>query len=128
MNWRTRRRRFWKEKRTTHQLLRGYSGQFKQYEGLVCDMLEFVGSHNGSFLTEDGMRSNLTAPESLQAVRFVREQIIQRLATPAALTYQESEIPRRVPPGQRGCFIAIGPMRGAWRKIRGIQKSWARWA
>ena len=77
--------------RITQPLLRGYSGQFKQYEGLVCDMLEFVGSHNGSFLTEDGRRSNLTAPESLQAVRFVREQIIQRLATPAALTYQEPE-------------------------------------
>ena len=77
--------------RTAHPLLRGYSGQFKQYEGLVCDMLEFVSSHNGSFLTEDGSRSNLTAPESVQAVRFVREQIIQRLATPAALTYQESE-------------------------------------
>ena len=77
--------------RTTHPLLRGYSGQFKQYEGLVCDMLEFVGSHNGSFLTEDGRRSNLTAPESMQAVQFVREQIIQRLATPAALTYQEPE-------------------------------------
>ena len=77
--------------RTAHPLLRGYSGQFKQYEGLVCDMLEFVGSHNGSFLTDDGRRSNLTALESLQAVQFVREQIIQRLATPAALTYQESE-------------------------------------
>ncbi len=77
--------------RTVQPLLRGYSGQFKQYEGLVCDMLEFVGSHNGSFLTEDDRRSNLTAPDSLQAVQFVREQIIQRLATPAALTYQESE-------------------------------------
>ncbi len=80
-----------KKERIAHPLLRGYSGQFKQYEGLVCDMLEFVSSHNGSFLTEDGRRSNLTAPESMQAVRFVREQIIQRLATPAALTYQESE-------------------------------------
>ena len=79
------------DERTTQPLLRGYSGQFKQYEGLVCDMLEFVGSHNGSFLTEDGRRSNLTAPESLHPVRFVREQIIQRLATPAALTYQEPE-------------------------------------
>ena len=77
--------------RIAQPLLSGYSGQFKQYEGLVCDMLEFVGSHNGSFLTEDGRHSNLTAPESLQAVRFVREQIIQRLATPAALTYQEPE-------------------------------------
>ena len=77
--------------RTVPIPLRGYSGQFKQYEGLVCDMLEFVGSHNGSFLTDDGRRSNLTATESLQAVQFVREQIIQQLATRAALTYQESE-------------------------------------
>ncbi len=75
----------------TQPLLRGYSGQFQQYEGLVCDMLEFVGSHNGALLTKDGTRSNLAAPESVQAVRFVREQIIQQLATPAALTYQESE-------------------------------------
>ncbi len=71
--------------------LRGYSGQFKQYEGLVCDMLEFVGSHNGSFLSEDGTRSTLVSPETTQAVRFVREQIIQQLATPAVLTYQEPE-------------------------------------
>lgn len=71
--------------------LRGYSGQFKQYEGLVCDMLEFVGSGKGSFLTEDGTRSNLASAETTQAVRFVREQIIQALATPAVLTYQEPE-------------------------------------
>ncbi len=74
-----------------HPLLRGYSGQFKQYEGLVCDMLEFIGSHNGSLLTEDGTRSNLASPESTQAVRFVRERIVRELATVAALTYQEPE-------------------------------------
>ena len=77
--------------RSAQPLLRGYSGQFKQYEGLVCNMLEFVGSHNGSLLSEDGRISNLAAPESVQAVRFVRESIIQQLATPAALTYQEPE-------------------------------------
>lgn len=71
--------------------LRGYSGQFKQYEGLVCNMLEFVGSHNGSLLTEDGLRSSLANPETSQAMRFVREHIIQELATPAVLTYQEPE-------------------------------------
>ena len=71
--------------------LRGYSGQFKQYEGLVCDMLEIVGSNNGSFLTKDGTSSTLANPETTQAVQFVREQIIQELATPAVLTYQEPE-------------------------------------
>lgn len=77
--------------RARQPALRGYSGQFKQYEGLVCDMLEFVGSHNGSFLSEDSTRSTLASPETTQAVRFVREQIIQQLATPAILTYQEPE-------------------------------------
>jgi trehalose/maltose transport system substrate-binding protein len=77
--------------RTKQPALRGYSGQFKQYEGLVCDMLEFVGSHNGSFLSKNGTRSTLASPDTTQAVRFVREQIIQQLATRAVLTYQEPE-------------------------------------
>ena len=71
--------------------LRGYSGQFKQYEGLVCDMLEFVKSHNGTLISEDGTRSMLSSPQTVQAVTFVREQIIQQLASPAVLTYQEPE-------------------------------------
>lgn len=77
--------------RARQPALRGYSGQFKQYEGLVCDMLEFVGSNNGSFLNEDSTHSTLAASETTQAVRFVREQIIQELATRAVLTYQEPE-------------------------------------
>lgn len=77
--------------RSRQPALRGYSGQFKQYEGLVCDMLEFVGSHNGSFLTEDGSQSTLASSNAMEAVKFVREQIIQQLATPAVLTYQEPE-------------------------------------
>ncbi|MGH7255471.1 MAG: ABC transporter substrate-binding protein [Nitrospirales bacterium] len=72
-------------------LLRGYSGQFKQYEGLVCNMLEFIGSYGGRLLTADGQRATLSRPETLEPVRFVRDRIIRRLATRAVLTYQESE-------------------------------------
>lgn len=71
--------------------LRGYSGQFKQYEGLICNLLEFIGSNNGSFLSEDGTHSTLTAAPTIEALAFVRDQIISRLATPASLTYQEPE-------------------------------------
>ena len=71
--------------------LRGYSGQFKQYEGLVCDMLEFVGSHNGTLLSPDGTHGTLSSPATLEAVRFVQEHIVGSLATRAALTYQEPE-------------------------------------
>ena len=71
--------------------LRGYSGQFKQYEGLVCNMLEFIESHNGTLISEDGNRSTLASPQTIQAVTFVREKMVNQLATPAVLTYQEPE-------------------------------------
>lgn len=80
-----------KGERQTHPLLRGYSGQFKQYEGLVCNMLEFIGSHGGTLLDHTRRRSTLATPETLASVQFVREQVIPRLATRAALTYQEPE-------------------------------------
>ncbi len=71
--------------------LQGYSAQFKQYEGLVCNMLEFVAAHGGSLLTADGQHSALAQPASLAAVHFVRDRVIGRLTSRAALTYQEPE-------------------------------------
>lgn len=71
--------------------LRGYSASFKQYEGLVCHMLEFIAGHGGSLLTPDGTTSTLATPEALAAVQFVRDRVIGRLASRAALTYQEPE-------------------------------------
>ncbi len=77
--------------RRTNPTLRGYSAPFKQYEGLVCHMLEFIEGHGGALLTPDGTRSTLATPEALSAVRFVRDSVIGRLASRAALTYQEPE-------------------------------------
>ena len=74
-----------------HPGLRGYSGQFKQYEGLICNMLEFVGSNRGSLISSDGSHSTLATPAVLSAIRFVREEIVDKMATRAALTYQEPE-------------------------------------
>ena len=71
--------------------LRGYSAPFKQYEGLVCHMLEFIAGHGGTLLTPDGSRSTLATAESLAAVQFVRDRVIGRLTSRAALTYQEPE-------------------------------------
>jgi len=77
--------------RATHPALRGYSGQFKQYEGLVCDMMEFILSNNGSLLNHDHSLSTLTTPRTLEAVQFVRDRMIRQLASPAVLTYEEPE-------------------------------------
>jgi multiple sugar transport system substrate-binding protein len=71
--------------------LRGYSAPFKQYEGLVCHMLEFIAGHGGSLLSADGTHSTLATADSLAAVQFVRDQMIGRLTSRAALTYQEPE-------------------------------------
>ncbi len=79
-----------KESATT-PALRGYSGQFKQYEGLVCNMLEFIESNGGRLVGEEGARASLASPASLQAVQFVRERIIGRIASRALLMYQEPE-------------------------------------
>lgn len=77
--------------RQAHPTLRGYSAPFKQYEGLVCHMLEFIAGHGGALLTPDGTHSTLAEPEALAAVQFVRDRIIGRLTSRAALTYQEPE-------------------------------------
>ncbi len=80
-----------KAKRTSQPTLRGYSGQFKQYEGLVCDMLEFVRSNGGALMSEAGDQTQIRDPRALEAVRFVRDRIIGRLAPRGVLTYQEPE-------------------------------------
>ncbi|HBA40658.1 MAG TPA: hypothetical protein DCZ05_13250, partial [Deltaproteobacteria bacterium] len=52
--------------------LTGYSGQFKQYEGLVCNMMEYILSNGGALWDERGLASALQLASSKEAVRFVR--------------------------------------------------------
>jgi multiple sugar transport system substrate-binding protein len=68
----------------------GYTGQFKQYEGLVCDMMEFILSNNGRIIDETG-KCVLAEKQAVEAVRFVRDEIIGKIASPGILTYQEPE-------------------------------------
>jgi multiple sugar transport system substrate-binding protein len=68
----------------------GYTGQFKQYEGLVCDMLEFILSNNGQILDGNG-QSVIAEKKAIEAVRFVRDEIIGRIASQGVLSYQEPE-------------------------------------
>ncbi|MGW8288088.1 MAG: ABC transporter substrate-binding protein [Desulfobulbales bacterium] len=68
----------------------GFSGQFKQYEGLVCNMMEYILSNNGKMIDEKG-KSHLTDEKTLEAVRFVRDEIIGKAASKGVLTYQEPE-------------------------------------
>jgi multiple sugar transport system substrate-binding protein len=69
----------------------GYTGQFKQYEGIVCDLLEIVTSNGGRFVDARGRRASLSEPAALEAVRFVRDSIVGGIAPRSVLTYQEPE-------------------------------------
>jgi multiple sugar transport system substrate-binding protein len=68
-----------------------YSAQFKQYEGLVCNMMEFIWSNGGSVVDQKTARPTLEHPDVLYAVSFVRDQIIGKAAPKGALNYEEPE-------------------------------------
>jgi multiple sugar transport system substrate-binding protein len=78
------------ERSETPELV-GYTGQFKQYEGIVCDMLELVESGGGRLVDAAEGRGALAEPRTLAAVRFVRDELIGEVAPRSVLTYQEPE-------------------------------------
>jgi len=71
--------------------LTGFSGQFKQYEGLVCDMMEYILSNNGALWDEARLSGALRSAAAEEAVRFVRDRIIGEISHRGVLAYQEPE-------------------------------------
>ncbi len=69
----------------------GFSGQFKQYEGIVCNMMEYILTNGGKIIDETAQTPQIADPPSLDAIRFVRDKIINKLSPPGALAYQEQE-------------------------------------
>ncbi|MEJ2716271.1 MAG: ABC transporter substrate-binding protein [Deltaproteobacteria bacterium] len=77
--------------RERNRVLWGYSGQFKQYEGLVCNMQEFLLSNRGKLLDLEDRRSTLDNTSNIEAIRYVRDRIIGSVAPRGVLTYEEPE-------------------------------------
>ncbi|HEY7316644.1 MAG TPA: ABC transporter substrate-binding protein [Candidatus Binatia bacterium] len=71
--------------------LSGFSGQFKQYEGLVCNMMEYIVSNNGSLWDAKRLVSMVNQPAAREAVRFVRDKIIGEISDRGVLAYEEPE-------------------------------------
>jgi len=84
-------RRIVKEEAKKGVEIYGFSGQFKQYEGLVCDMMEYILSNNGHILSPESHKPRLHDKSAIEAVRFVRDRIIGEIAPRGVLTYQEPE-------------------------------------
>ena len=71
--------------------LTGYSAQFKQYEGLVCNLMEFIMSNGAALWDEQALKSTLASSRATEAVRFVRDQVIRTISHRGVLAYQEPE-------------------------------------
>jgi len=71
--------------------INGFSGQFKQYEGLVCNMLEYILSNNGYILNPNSGEPGLSEQPAIEAMGFVRNKIIRNIAPEGVLTYEEPE-------------------------------------
>jgi multiple sugar transport system substrate-binding protein len=71
--------------------LRIYSAQFKQYEGLVCDMMEFIWSNGGAVIDKKTGQVILTESAAIKAVAFVRDHIIGKAAPRGVINYEEPE-------------------------------------
>lgn len=69
----------------------GFSGQFKQYEGLVCNMMEYILSNGGALWDEKRGISAIDQPAALEAVRFVRNHILGEISGRGMLAYEEPE-------------------------------------
>jgi len=69
----------------------GFSGQFKQYEGLICNMMEYILAHGGALWDKQRLVSAIDETPALDAVRFVRDHIIGEISHRGVLAYEEPE-------------------------------------
>jgi multiple sugar transport system substrate-binding protein len=98
----------------------GYSGQFKQYEGLVCNMMEYILSNGGALWDEQRQTSALQQERAKAAVRFVRDHIIGEISQRGVLAYEEPESVALFAQG-RAIFHRNWPY--AWRVANDPQQS-----
>lgn len=69
----------------------GFSAQFKQYEGLVCNMMEYILGNGAALWDDKRLTSALDQPAGMAAVRFVRDRIIGEISHRGVLAYEEPE-------------------------------------
>lgn len=60
-----------------------------QYEGLVCDALEFIGSNGGQVLSGDKVVIN--SPKAIKGFKYMLDLINEHIAPQEVTTYQEED-------------------------------------
>ena len=88
----------------------GYIWQGKQYEGLVCNVLEYIWGNGGDVLDDGEIVIN--SPENVQALRFMRNMIAEYGITPPLVTTAIEEPTRHIFGSGRALFMRNWPY--AW--------------
>jgi len=90
--------------------LYGFIWQGKQYEGLVCNALEFIWSNGGEVL--EGGRPVLDSQRNVEALRFMRNLIANYGVTPELVTTAIEEPTRHIFGSGKALFMRNWPY--AW--------------
>lgn len=110
----------WKELVETVRIVRdgeqeprlyGFIWQGRQYEGLICNALEFIWGNGGDVLRPDGW-TDLTNPATVEAVAFMRDLIHIHAVSPPLVTMADEETSRHLFAGGRALFTRNWPY--AW--------------
>jgi len=91
--------------------LYGFIWQGRQYEGLICNALEFIWGNGGDVLRPDGW-TDLTSPATTNAVTFMRDLIHRHAVSPSLVTTADEETSRHLFAGGRALFTRNWPY--AW--------------
>ena len=91
--------------------LYGFLWQGKQYEGLVCNVLEFVWGNGGDVLTQD--RLVIESEENREALAFMRDLITTFKVTPSLVFNDTEEQTRRLFALGKALFMRNWPY--AWQ-------------
>jgi multiple sugar transport system substrate-binding protein len=91
--------------------LYGFIWQGRQYEGLICNALEFIWGNGGDVLRPDGW-TDLTNPATVEAVAFMRDLIHTHAVSPSLVTMADEETSRHLFSGGRALFTRNWPY--AW--------------
>ncbi len=90
--------------------LYGFIWQGKQYEGLVCNVLEYIWSNGGDVL-EDG-RVIIDSPENREALKFMKDLIVNYKVSPELVLTSIEESTRHIFGNGKALFMRNWPY--AW--------------
>jgi multiple sugar transport system substrate-binding protein len=90
--------------------LYGFIWQGKQYEGLVCNVLEYFWGNGGEVLKGDEV--TIDSPENIFALQFMRDLIVKYKVTPSLVTTATEETTRHIFGNGKALFMRNWPY--AW--------------